>query len=301
MRLAVSFRLGLDLPQLVDAGVVGGLCPMLKCSTVNAEGQRVYMEPADRHEACTGICDAKGDHVLGCQFGHHGRIGRHNAIVYVLARMIRASFSHRVHVITDQSVLKQHMRRFDQPGAPPSKHHIPDWRVIWHTLGHDDDFGNAVVTGFNKVPTSGSVTGASALKIQQDKYKQYTSAVMSRPAPVTTSQLTAFAMDSAGYLAPHGNAMLKKLSERKAAVTSVGVADSSLSRKSQSQRAAIYRQHMTQAVSVTLMRSQMHVILQAAYNGHQRNGTPSSSVPMWARPQFFDASWATAYNATHFC
>ena len=301
MRLAISFRLGLDLPQLRDAGVVGGLCPNLQCSQVNADGNRVYLEPADRHEACTGICDAKGDHILSCQFGHHGRIGRHNAIVNVLARMIRASFSHRVHVITDQSVLKQHMRRFDQPGMPPSKHHIPDWRVIWHTLGHDDDVGDAVVTGFNKVSASGSVTGASALKIQQDKYKQYKSAVLSRPAPVTKSQLTAFAMDSAGYLAPHGNAYLKKLGGRKAAITSSGVADSSLSRKSQSQRAAIYRQHMTQAVSVTLMRAQMHVILQAAYNGHQRNGTPCAGVPVWARPQYFDASWATAYNATHFC
>ena len=108
-------------------------------------------------------------------------------------------------------------------------------------------------------------------------------------------------MDTAGYLAPDGNAMLKELGERKAAISSAGVADSSLSRKSQAQRAAIYRQHMMQAVSVTLMRSQMHVILQAAYNGHQRNGTPCAAVPMWASPQFFDASWSTAYNATHFC
>jgi len=45
----------------------------------------------------------------------------------------------------------------------------------------------------------------------------------------------------------------------------------------------------------------MHVILQAAYNGHQRNGTPCVNVPTWARPQFFDASWAAAYNATSFC
>ena len=108
-------------------------------------------------------------------------------------------------------------------------------------------------------------------------------------------------MDSAGYIAPDCNAMLKKLGERKAAITCDGVADSSLSRKSQSQRAAIYRQHMTQAISVTLMRLQMHVILQAAYNGHQRNATPCASVPMWARPQYFDASWAAAYNATSFC
>lgn len=193
------------------------------------------------------------------------------------------------------------MRRFDQPGVPPSNHHIPDLRVIYHTLGYDDDIVDAVVTGFNQVAASGSVTGASALKIQQDKYKQYTSAVLSRPAPVTTSQLIAFAMDSAGYIAPHGNAMLKKLGERKAATTCDGVTDSSLSRKSQTQRAAIYRQHMTQAISVTLMRSQMHVILQAAYNGHQRNGTPCVNVPTWARPQFFDASWAAAYNATSFC
>ena len=65
--------------------------------------------------------------------------------------------------------------------------------------------------------------------------------MLSRPAPVTTSQLIAFAMDSAGYIAPDGNAMpvLKKLGERKAAITCDGVADSSLSRKSQSQRAAI--------------------------------------------------------------
>jgi hypothetical protein len=301
MRVAIARRLGLDLHQLLDAGLVGRLCPLLQCSKINAEGQRVYVDPADRCEACTGICDAKGDHLLGCKFGHHGRIGRHNAIVNVLAQIYRASFAHRVHVITDQSILKQHMRRFDRLGEPPSKHHIPDWRVIWHTLGHDDNVGDAVVTGFNQVPTSGSVTGASALKIQQDKYKQYTSAVLSRPAPVTKSQLVAFAMDTAGYLAPHGNAMLKELGERKAAVTSAGVADSSLSRKSQAQRAAIYRQHMMQAVSVTLMRSQMHVILQAAYNGHQRNETPCAAVPTWARPQFFDASWSTAYSATQFC
>ena len=59
--------------------------------------------------------------------------------------------------------------------------------------------------------------------------------------------------------------MLKKLGERKAATTCDGVTDSSesltCSRKSQTQRAAIYRQHMTRAISVTLMRSQMHVIL----------------------------------------
>ena len=36
----------------------------------------------------------------------------------------------------------------------------------------------------------------------------------------------------------------------------------------------IYQQHMAQAIGVTLMRAQMHVILQAAYNGHQRNATP---------------------------
>ena len=301
MRAAIAFRLGIDLPQLADAGLISGLCPLLQCSKVNAEGLRVYLDPSERYEACTGICDAKGDHLLGCKFGHHGRIGRHNGIVNVIARMVRTSFAHKVHVITDQTLLKHHMQRFDQPGAPPSKHHVPDWRVIWHTLGHDDDIGDAVVTGFNQVATSGFVTGASALKIQQNKYKQYTSAVLSRPAPVTTSQLIAFAMDSAGYIAPDGNAMLKKLGERKAAITCDGVADSSLSRKSQSQRAAIYRQHMTQAISVTLMRSQMHVILQAAYNGHQRNATPCARVPMWARPQFFDASWAAAYNATSFC
>jgi len=301
MRAAVAFRLGLDLPQLVDAGLVGELCPLLQCSKVNAEGQRVYLDPDERHEACTGTCDAKGDHLLGCKFGHQGRIGRHNNIVGTLARITLASFPHKVHVITDQTLLRQHMRRFDQPGVPPSNHHIPDLRVIYHTLGYDDDIVDAVVTGFNQVAASGSVTGASALKIQQDKYKQYTSAVLSRPAPVTTSQLIAFAMDSAGYIAPHGNAMLKKLGERKAATTCDGVTDSSLSRKSQTQRAAIYRQHMTQAISVTLMRSQMHVILQAAYNGHQRNGTPCVNVPTWARPQFFDASWAAAYNATSFC
>ena len=301
MRAAVAFRLGLDMPQLVDAGLVGELCPLLQCSKVNAEGQRVYLDPAERHEACTGICDAKGDHLLGCKFGHHGRIGRHDNIVNVISRMVRASFPFKVHVTTDRSLLKQHMRRFDPAGAPPSTHHIPDWRVKWLTLGHDDDIGDAVITGFNQVPTSGSVTGASALKIQQDKYKQYTSAVLSRPAPVTTSQLIAFAMDSAGYIAPDGNAMLKKLGGRKAAISNDGVTDSSLSRKSQSQRAAIYQQHITQAISVTLMRSQMHVILQAAYNGHQRNGTPCANVPTWARPQFFDASWATAYNATSFC
>jgi len=301
MRAAVAFRLGIDLPQLVDAGLVGELCPQLMCTKVNAEGQRVYLDPSERHEACTGICDAKGDHLLGCKFGHHGRIGRHDKIVGTLARIALATFRHKVHAITDRSLLKQHMQRFDLPGAPPSNHHIPDLQVKYFTLGHDDDIIDAVITGFNQVPTSGSVTGASALKIQQAKIKQYTSAVLSDPAPVTLAQLTAFAMDSAGYLAPDANSFLKKMSVRKAAISCDGVADSSLSRKSQSQRAAIYRQHMTQAIGVTLMRSQMHVILQAAYNGHQRNGTHCASVPMWARPQFFDASWAAAYNATSFC
>ena len=104
MRVAVAFRLGIDLPQLVDAGLVGGLCPLLQCSKVNAEGHRVYLDPSERHEACTGICDAKGDHLLGCNFGHHGRIGRHNGIVNVIARIVRTSFAHKVHVITDQTL-----------------------------------------------------------------------------------------------------------------------------------------------------------------------------------------------------
>ena len=202
---------------------------------------------------------------------------------------------------TNQKQLQQFMRRFDVPGAPPTNHHIPDWRIMWLTLGHDDDIGDAVITGFNTARNSGSVTGASALQIQQDKYKQYTSAVRSRPPPVTRSQLTAFAMDTAGLIAPDGVAMIKKIGERKAAVTSMGMAESSLSRKSQNQRAVIYQQHMAQAIGVTLMRAQMHVILQAAYNGHQRNATPCARVPMWSRPMSFDASWATAYNATCYC
>ena len=90
-----------------------------------------------------------------------------------------------MHAITDRSLLKQHMQRFDLPGAPPSNHHIPDLQVKYFTLGHDDDIIDAVITGFNQVPTSGSVTGASALKIQQAKIKQYTSAVLAaeRPGP----------------------------------------------------------------------------------------------------------------------
>ena len=72
--------------------------------------------------------------------------------------------------------------------------------------------------------------------------------MLSDPAPVTLAQLTAFAMDSAGYLAPDANSFLKKMSVRKAAISCDGVADSSLSRKSQSQRAVIYQQHMTQAI-----------------------------------------------------
>ena len=301
MRLAVSFRLGLDLPQLKDAGLVGTLCPLLQCSELLPDGRRVYLDPADRHEACTGICDAKGDHLLGCKFGHNGRIRRHNDISNVITRIVRASFQHKVQASTNQKQLQQFMRRFDVPGAPPSNHHIPDWRIMWLTLGHDDDIGDAVITGFNTARNSGSVTGASALQIQQDKYKQYTSAVRSRPPPVTRSQLTAFAMDTAGLIAPDGVAMIKKIGERKAAVTSMGMAESSLSRKSQNQRAVIYQQHMAQAIGVTLMRAQMHVILQAAYNGHQRNATPCARVPMWSRPMSFDASWATAYNATCYC
>ena len=86
-------------------------------------------------------------------------------------------------------------------------------RVSSRTLGHDDDIGDAVITGFNTARNSGSVTGASALQIQQDKYKQYTSAVRSRPPPVTRSQLTAFAMDTAGLIAPDGVAMIKKIGD----------------------------------------------------------------------------------------
>ena len=98
---------------------------------------------------------------------------------------------------------------------------------------------------FNTARNSGSVTGASALQIQQDKYKQYTSAVRSRPPPVTRSQLTAFAMDTAGLIAPDGVAMIKKIGERKAArhVHGHGRIDRpGLSRKSQNQRAVIYQQ-----------------------------------------------------------
>ena len=43
---------------------------------------------------------------------------------------------------------------------------------------------------------------------------------------MTRSQLTAFAMDTAGLIAPDGVAMIKKIGERKAAVTSMGMAES---------------------------------------------------------------------------
>ena len=42
------------------------------------------------------------------------------------------------------------------------------------------------------------------------------------------------------------------------------------------------------------MRAQMHVILQAAYNDHQRNTTPCARVRRGReRPMSFDASWTT--------
>ena len=51
----------------------------------------------------------------------------------------------------------------------------------------------------------------------------------------------------------------------------MGMAESSLSHKSQ--REVIDQQHLAQVIGVTLMRAQMRVILQASYNGHQRNAT----------------------------
>jgi hypothetical protein len=302
MRLGVAFWLGLDLPVLADAGLVGTLCPLRQVSAVGPDGVRRYLEPHEEFEACTGLCDAKGDHVLGCQYGREGRIWRHNNVVNALRRIINGAFDGRVTVTTCQSKLQQHMRRFDPALARPSNHHIPDWLTRWGALGHDDDVGDVAVTGFNMTADSGTVAGASVLKIQRDKYSKYQSAVMSNPPPVTTSQLVPFVLDTAGFLGPVGQQHLKTLGERKAAVKFGGPDGTSLSRRSQEFRAALYTHHAAQTVGVVLMRSQMHTILQAAFDGHRRSGGGCASGPgSPSSAGSFEGSWATAYNATCFC
>ena len=60
---------------------------------------------------------------------------------------------------------------------------------------------------------------------------------------------------------------------------------------------------MAQTVGAVLVRSQMHTILQAAFDGHRRAGgcTGGAGPGSPAFAGSFEGSWSTAYNATCFC
>jgi hypothetical protein len=285
MRVACQFRLGLTLSILADADLVGGQCPKLECSRATADGGREYVAvPSTR---CTGVCDGKGDHVLGCKRGARGRIGRHDSLVYVLRRIFK---EHGATVTTSKSELAEFMRRFDVPGQPPSTHYTPDGRAVWADGTRETVWDNAIV-GFNAAANASSEPGASVRHTEQVKVTKYASALRAQP-PVIDA-VVPFVQDSAGQVGPAALKLLKALAKRRASHVSAGHA-----RQEEDAKRSV--QYMLQALGVALMRYQADVLLRAVRCGQEaRTRGPQYGWSRHAWGQgWFDGSWAATFSAT---
>ena len=186
MKVACQFRLGLPLRVLADAGLVGEQCPRLQCSVQGADGVRTYVDRP--FASCQAVCDPFGDHVLACKTGTHGRIHRHNSLVYSVRRLLAAQGGH---CITSQTLLAEHMLREGVGRVPPGVHlqrGMPDGLARFP--GEADVVWDNAITAFATREgaaglDSSTEPGAAVRNIEQDKFYKYESALRARP-PIST-------------------------------------------------------------------------------------------------------------------
>ena len=288
MRIACQFRLGLPIRVLTDAAVAGQLCPHLQCTRADAAGVRVYVDIP--FEACQTICDQWGDHTLACKYGRRGRIGRHDHQVYALRKIFERAGAT---VVTSKQTLQAHMRRFDAPEGPASRHYTPDGMATFADGSRPIIWDNAI-TGFATARGNPGVDpGVAVRETEQAKIHKYQSALTAAPNPVI-DEIHPVVQDSAGRMGVSGMNLLKSIAKRQASGTTRPAVGGTHQRD---RDAATYLHYMLQVMGAELMRRQATVLLRAARLGSRRtHGGPPLDEEFGHG--YFDGTWAAAFAAT---